>query len=258
MDLADALNKESEKFGLRINYSKTKIMPITRKQGPWQQLVIEGKEVEMVRSFKYLGSEIKAEGGIDAEIKRRKALAGSAFQRLKEKIFKRHDISLKTKIRVLNAFVIPVLLYGSETWALTQTMAKSLDALENSWLRRILRISYKEHTTTDSIRQRTGQTFVSKIIQKRRLKWAGHMLRMEEHRAAKMSWRYYPQGRRPRGRPRTRWKDCLENDLKAAGLSLQGKTTGRNRKTLEEVASDRVMWRQVIEASLAGNSCLMN
>ena len=196
MELVEAFNEESKKMGLRINTKKTKVMPITEKCGPWPQLIIDGEEIETVKKFIYLGSEITAEGGTEHEIKRRKALAGSTFQRLNERIFRRHDIGLKVKLRVLNAFVIPILVYGSESWIMTKTMTKSLDACENSWLRRILRISYKDHITNETVRKRTGQEYVSNVIKRRRLKWAGHMMRMENTRAVKRSWKYQLQGKR--------------------------------------------------------------
>ena len=181
-------------------------------------------------------------------------MAGSAFQRLYTKIFKRHDIRMKTKLRVYNTFIIPVLIYGAESWAMTQTMEKELDAFENKMIRRILRISYKEHVTTEEVRCRTGQMKVSDVIKKRRMKWAGHMMRMDEARTARRAWKCQPEGRRSRGRPKTRWSDCLHQDLLEAGLSIHGKTKRRARLSLEEIASDRDKWRQVIEASLAGNS----
>src|SRR5215469_18882378 len=137
---------------------------------------------------------------------------------------------------------------------LLQRCLKSLDACENSWLRRILRISYKDHITNETVRKRTGQEYVSNVIKRRRLKWAGHMMRMENTSAVKRSWKYQPQGKRSRGRPRTRWNDCLEQDLKDAGLSLYGKTLGRERMSIESIASDRGVWRKVIEASLTGDS----
>ena len=135
----------------------------------------EGRgDIETVTEFVYLGSQFKNTGGIEEEVKRRKTLAGSAFQRLYTKIFKRHDIRLKTKLRVYNTFIIPVLIYGAESWAMTKTMGKELDAFESKMIGRILRISYNEHVTTEEIRCRTGQMKVIDVIKKRRMKWAGH------------------------------------------------------------------------------------
>ena len=165
----------------------------------------------MVRSFVYLGSELDARGGAEMEIKRRIALAGRTFNRMHEKVFKSHDIPLKIKLRVLNACVIPVLLYGAESWSITHTMENKLNSSENRWLRRILRVGYKEHVSNAEVR-----------------------------------------------RPRRRWMDGLESDLKAAGASKHGITRGRQRMTLAEMANDRKIWKDVIEKSLTGYSQRMD
>ena len=79
---------------------KTKVMPVMKTHAPRPQMKVKGEEIETVTEFVYLGSQIKNTGGVEEEVKRRKTLAGSAFQRLYTKLFKRQDIRLKTKLRV--------------------------------------------------------------------------------------------------------------------------------------------------------------
>ena len=201
-------------------------MPETKKEGPWPKIELEGHEIEVVRSFTYLGSDLNAKGGSEAEIQRRIVMTGGTFNRLYEKFFKRHDIPLKIKMRTFNACVIPVLLYGAESWSITSAMEHKLISAENKWLRRLLRVSYKEHITNVEIRRRTGQPSVVNIIRKRRMKWAGHVMRMEDKRPTKKAFLYKPEGKRNPGRPRRRWMDCLEKDLEAAGMSVHGFTRG--------------------------------
>ena len=95
---------------------------------------------------------------------------------------------------------------------------------------------------------------ISIRIRKIRMKWAGHVLRMEPERNPKKMYEHKPCGRRPSGRPKRRWKDELEEDLEAAGATIHGQTTGRNRRMLEEMAKDRDSWRDIIEKSVAGTS----
>ena len=254
VELTLALVTESGKFGLKINTNKTKIMPITKKDGEWPIVSHNGKEIEIVKNFVYLGSELEAKGGSDLEIKRKIAMAGSIFNRLHTKIFKRHDIGMKTKLRILNTCVIPILIYGCESWTIKKELEKKIIATENKWLRRILRIGYKEHITNEEVRERTLQPSIMEVIRKRRMKWTGHILRMEEIRNPKRIFNYKPEGRRSKGRPKRRWVDGLEEDLHMAGLNLNGKTDGRHRMTLEEIAKDRELWRDVMEKSIAGHS----
>ena len=235
-ELLEAVSKEGEKFGLKINTAKTKIMTISKHETNQLAVKLGQEDIEIVRKFVYLGSELKADGGADTEIKRRIALAGTAFNKL-QKIFKRHDIRLNVKLRIFNSCVIPVLTYGCESWDITKAMQNKLIAAENKWIRRILRISYREHVTNENIRQRTQQPLINNVIKRRRMKWAGHVLRMDETRNPKKILNYKPKGKRAPGRPKRRWRDGLEEDLKMAGVTIYGRTEGRERMTLVALAS---------------------
>ena len=125
---------ESEKFGLKLNFPKTKMMVVNRKFEPLQQAVVNNNNIEVVENCVYFGSQLCNEGGSEADMKRRIALAGVTFHKLWEKVFKRHEISLAIKLRLLKA-VMPILLYESETWSLTTAMENKLNACENRWLR---------------------------------------------------------------------------------------------------------------------------
>ena len=71
------------------------------------------------------------------------------------------------------------------------------------------------------------------------MKWYGHMTRMNKERWPSVVHNWKPTGKRPVGRPKQRWMDNIERDLKRAGLTLHGITTGRNRVRLEELVVDR-------------------
>ena len=99
--------EESEKVGLKLNIQKTKIMascPITS----WE---IDGKTVETVSDFTFLGSKITADGDCSHEIKRR-LLLGRKDKTNLDSIFKSRDITLPTKVRLVKAMVFPVVMYG--------------------------------------------------------------------------------------------------------------------------------------------------
>ena len=103
------VKEESENVGLKLNIQKTKIMassPITS----WQ---IDGKRMEMVRDFIFLGSKITADGDCSHEIKRRLLLGRKAMTNL-DSILKNRDITLPTKLRLVKAMVFPVVMYGCE------------------------------------------------------------------------------------------------------------------------------------------------
>ena len=83
--------------------------------GPITSWQIDGKTVETVSDFIYLGSKITADGDCSHEIKRRLLLGRKIMTNL-DSIFKSRDIILPTKVRLVKAMVFPVVLCGCESW----------------------------------------------------------------------------------------------------------------------------------------------
>ena len=101
----DESEGKSEKFGLKLNIQKTKIMA----SGPITSWEINGETVETVSDFIFLGSKITADGDCSHEIKRR-LLLGRKVMRNLDSIFKSRDITLPTKIHLVKAMVFPVVM----------------------------------------------------------------------------------------------------------------------------------------------------
>ena len=107
------VKEESEKVGLKVNIQKTKIMT----SGPITSWQIDGETAETVSDFIFLGSKITADGDCSHEIKRRLLLGRKVMTNL-DSIFKSRDITLPTKIDLVQATVFPVVMYGCESWTL--------------------------------------------------------------------------------------------------------------------------------------------
>ena len=115
----------SEKAGLKLNIQKTKIMA----SGPITSWQIDGVTVETVRDFIFLGSKITVDGDCSHEIKRRLLLGRKAMSNL-DKILKRRDITLLTKVCLVKAMVDPVVTYGCESWTVKKAEHQRIDAFE--------------------------------------------------------------------------------------------------------------------------------
>ena len=105
------VKEESEKFGLKLNIQKTKIMtsnPITS----WQ---MDEETVETVADFIFGGPKITADGDCSHEIKRCLLLGRKVMTNL-DSIFKSRDITLPTKVCLVKAMVFPVGIYGCDSW----------------------------------------------------------------------------------------------------------------------------------------------
>ena len=107
------VKQESEKVSLKFNIQKTKTMApgsITS----WQT---DGETVEAVTDFIFLGSKITADGDCSHEIKRRLLLGRKAMTNL-DSLFKSRDITLLTKVCLVQAMFFPVVMYGYESWTI--------------------------------------------------------------------------------------------------------------------------------------------
>ena len=114
------VKEESEKFGIKLNIQKTKIMafsPITS----WR---IDGEIVETVADFIFWGSKITADSDYSHEIKKCLLLGRKVMTNL-DSILKSRDITLPTKVRLVKAMVFPVVVYGCELWTLKKAECRN-------------------------------------------------------------------------------------------------------------------------------------
>ena len=107
------VKEESEKAGLTFNIQKTKIMA-SRPINSWQ---IEGKKVEAVTDFIFLGSKITADSDCSRKIRRCLLLGRKAMTNL-DNVLKSRDITLPAKVHIVKAMVFPVVMYGCESWTI--------------------------------------------------------------------------------------------------------------------------------------------
>jgi len=114
----DVLNDEARPLGLGVGWQRAKIQSTIDSTATPSSVYISGNPVEVVESFVYLGSEIHSSGSSEPEVLRRTGLAKSCFNLMNRGIW-RSSISVLTKVQLYCTYIQPVLLYGSETWALT-------------------------------------------------------------------------------------------------------------------------------------------
>ena len=140
------VKEESEKFGLKLNIHKTKIMassPMTS----WQ---IDGETVETVSDFIFWGSKITADGNCSHGIKRC-LLRGREVMTNLDSILKSRDITLPTKVCLVKAMVFPVVMYGCESWTMKKAECLKIDAFELWCWRRLLRVPWTARRSNQSI-----------------------------------------------------------------------------------------------------------
>ena len=107
-----------------LNIQRTKIMASSSITS-WQ---LDGKTVETVADFIFLGSKITVAGDCSHEIKRRLLLGRKVMTNL-DSILKSRDITLPTKVRLVKAMVFPVVMYGCESWTIKKVENQRIDVL---------------------------------------------------------------------------------------------------------------------------------
>lgn len=228
-------------YNMKLNVNKTKIMVITKEEAQSQiNVTLDGDKIKNVRSFPYLGSRITQEGKASQEISSRIHLARLAFNK-KSKILESNNIDLEIRKRLLKTLVWSVLLYGSETWCIYEHDKNKLEAFEMWCYRRILKISWRDHTTNEEVLRRIKEKrSLIATISIRRAKWIGHILRHDG--LLKNIIEGMVEGTNSRGRQR---KEYLHDIIKDLGCdSYMG---------LKRTAQDRQDWKIRWKHSLQTN-----
>ena len=221
-------------IGLEVNTQKTKIMRLNSKTQ--HSISINGTSLEDVDKFVYLGSEVGGYSGAESDISRRLCLARGAFVKLKP-VWNSTAYQYKTKLKIFRSNVLAVLLYGAETWKMTEHDACRLDRFQRGCLRRIFRIFWPEKITNKDLYKKAEMIPVSDMIADRRWRWLGHVLRLESINHAKVSLTWSPEGRRRRGRPKTTWRRTVESEWRRLGFN--------SWTQIEQVAKDRAKWKEL-------------
>jgi hypothetical protein len=197
------LVEESQKVGLRVNIKKTKDLCVNSRTT--EAFRIGEEAIERVDEFLYLGSKIDENGGTLLEFQQRINKARGAFSRLKN-VWRASNINLHLKIKLFNACVKSVLLYGCETVFVTSNTTQKLEAFVNRCLRNILGIWWPQITSNEELWERSGQSEIDVEIKRRKYDWIEHTLRKGQNEICHSALEWNPQGRRSRGRPKATWR----------------------------------------------------
>ena len=116
--------------------------------GPISSWQVDGEAVETVADFILGGSKITTDGDCSHEIKRRLLLGRKVMTNL-DSIFKSRDITLSTKVCLVEAMVFPVVMYGCESWTEKKAECRRIDAFELWCWIRMLRFSSSQGRTSE-------------------------------------------------------------------------------------------------------------
>ena len=167
-----SVKEETEKVVLKLNIQKTKIMA----SGPITSWQIDGKIMETVEDFTFLGSKITADGDCNHEIKRCLLLGRKAMTNL-DSILKSRDITLPSKVHLVKAMVFLVVMYGCESWTIKKAECRRIDAFELWYWRRLLRVPWIARRFNQSIlKEISPEYFLKGLMLKLKLQYFGYLM----------------------------------------------------------------------------------
>ncbi|XP_054086050.1 putative uncharacterized transposon-derived protein F52C9.6 isoform X2 [Zeugodacus cucurbitae] len=242
------LDKEAKRMGLVVNEDKTKYLLSSNKQSAHSRLgshvTVDSHNFEVVDNFVYLGTSINNTNNVSLEIQRRITLANRCYFGLSRQL-KSKVLSRRTKIKLYKSLIIPVLMYGAEAWTMTTSDETTLGVFERKVLRKIygpLNIGNGEYRRrwNDELYDLYDDIDIVQRIKRQRLRWLGHVVRMEENTPALKVFDAVPAGgSRGRGRPPLRWKDQVQSDLASLGVS-----------SWRQKAKRRNEWRALVDSAI--------
>ena len=192
----------------------------------------EGDVVEEVESFCYLGTLVDREGGVERAVRARVAAAWAKWREIAGLLTNKR-IPLKSRAHIYETCIRSVLLYGAESWPLTQRLEKCIQSCDRRMLRYLTGVSLLDRVRSADVAKRCGLDEIQDVMRRRRLQWYGHVQRRGEGEALSIVRDWEVEGRRPRGRPKKSWLKTIKEDMSQLGID-------------ENLVNDRQRWREDI------------
>ena len=198
--------------------------------------MLGGQPVERVKQLEYLGIQLSESGTLDAELSARLRKAAHKCLAL-QPTFSLRSLGLRAKLRIFEGAVMPTLLYGAHSWALTAQQEQRLHTFHMRCLRRLLGLSLLDRIPNSVVLARCGQQPMKEQLRLQRLLWLGHLVRMPDTRLPKLVFFSQLAAKRPRGRPPVR----LREDVLREDVHSKGRATSWRR-----LALDRAKWNAAV------------
>ena len=216
---------------LLVNVGKSKVMRCTnREDGNRLNVTLDGEVLEEVDQFKYLGSVIAADGGVEADVRHRVNEGCKVLGAMKG-VMKNRGLGMDVKKVLYEKVIVPTVMYGSELWGMKVSERRKLNVFEMKCLRSMAGVSRLDRLRNEEVRERTGvREELAARVDMNVLRWFGHVVRMDSERLSKRVLNAKVDGRNIRGRPRFGWMDGVKKALNGRGMDVrEANEHARNR-----------------------------
>lgn len=196
------IKEESSNAGLKLNLKKTTFMTTDERD----KITIDGEDIKMEDKVNYLGVTITKLGYCTDEIKRRVVLGKIAINKLNSFV-KDTGISIKTKIKLIQTMVFPIILYGCESWTMRVEEKRKVDTFEMWAWRKILNVKWTDKKTNAEILEKIKPSIsLEAKATKLKLEYFGHVMRKHDSLEKDIMLGIVEGGRKQGGR-RMRWHE---------------------------------------------------
>ena len=229
--LVNEFGRVCKRRKLRVNVGKSKVMRCTNgDDGNRLNVVLDGEVLEEVSQFKYLGSVIAADGGVEADVRHR-VNEGCKVLGAMNGLMKNRGLEMDVKRVLYEKVVVPTVTYGSELWGMKVSERRRLNVFEMKCLRSMAGVTRWDRLRNEVVRERTGvRKELAARVDMNVLRWFGHLVRMDNERLTKRVLNASVSGRNVRGRPKYGWMDGVKKALNDRGMNvIEANERARNR-----------------------------
>ena len=205
-----------------------------RPAGSSEEVCLAGVPIPSTNTFKYLGSTIEATGGCGADVDNREQSSWNSWRGLSGVICDK-KVPVKLKNKLYNTVIRPTLIYGSECWALHRAEQQRMHTTDMKMLRWIQGKTRKDRIRNEKFRSDAMVKPNTTYVTQKRLSWYGHVMRREDTNVAKQVTTMKVGGEETSRKPKLRWMDRVQIDLKQHKLD-------------PDLAHNREAWKKAIMA----------
>ena len=178
--LMDRFSKACKEFALTISIKKSYVIAQDTEISP--SIYIDGSNLSVVDNFKYLGSTISSNLSLDVEINACIGKAATVMAKLKKRVWQNINLAMNIRLKVYQACVTSILLYGRETWTPYARQEAKLNSFHLRCLRRILGITWQDRIPNTTVLEKAKCSSIHALLS---LRWLGHICRMGKGRMPK-------------------------------------------------------------------------
>ena len=169
---------------------------------------IEREKLEVVTDFLFLGFKITVDGDCNHEMRRWLLLGRKAITN-PDSVLKSRDITLPTKVCIVEAMVFPVVMCGCESWTIKKAESQRIDAFELWCWRRLLKVLWIARRSNQSILREINLGYsLEGLMLKLKLQYFGHLIWTDDSLGKSLMLGKI-EGRKSRGHQRMRWQDSI-------------------------------------------------